>query len=288
MSEKLDVLILGATGMLGNATYKYLASQADVRVFGTARQIHPSSVMKPSFKGSIITGVDVENHDSLVRVFTQVRPQVVINCIGLVKQIAESKSPLAAIPINTLLPHRIAALAQLNGARVIQVSTDCVFSGEAGGYREKDFPDADDLYGRSKLLGELHDPHCVTLRTSIIGHEIGTARSLVDWFLSQQGQVKGYKRAIFSGLPTVELAEVIYRFVLFQPSLSGLFHVSAQPINKFDLLELLARQYKKAITIEPSDEVCIDRSLDSSLFRNATGYCPPSWTDLVAKMYEFR
>jgi dTDP-4-dehydrorhamnose reductase len=288
MSEKLDVLILGATGMLGNTAYRYLAGKADVRVFGTARQIRPTGLLRESFPGSLIAGVDVENHDNLVRVFSQVRPHVVINCIGLVKQIAESKNPLAAIPINTLLPHRIAALAQLSGARVVQVSTDCVFAGTTGAYSENDFPDADDLYGRTKLLGELHDPHCVTLRTSIIGHEIGSARSLVDWFLSQDVRVKGYTRAIFSGLPTVELAEVIYRFVLFRADLRGLFHVSAEPINKFDLLNLVARQYKKTIAIEPSDEVCIDRTLDSSVFRNATGYCAPSWPDLVAKMYEFR
>jgi dTDP-4-dehydrorhamnose reductase len=235
----------------------------------------------------ILSGVDVENQDSLIKVFDEVRPQVIINCVGLVKQLAESKDPLQAVPINTLLPHRLLALGKMVGARVIHISTDCVFSGAQGGYKEIDFPDADDLYGRTKLLGELHDVGAITLRTSIIGRELSSANSLIGWFLAQTGTVNGYTKAIFSGLPTVELARVVRDYVLPNRELHGLYHVAAQPTNKYDLLQIVKQVYGKEITIVPSEAVCIDRSLDAAKFFDATGYAAPDWVTLVKRMHEF-
>ncbi len=207
--------------------------------------------------------------------------------MGLVKQLDGAEDPLSAIPINSLLPHRLARLCDLVGARLIHMSTDCVFDGHNGRYTESDVSNAQDLYGRSKYLGEVDYPHAVTLRTSIIGHELGSQRGLVDWFLSQNQAVKGFTRAIFSGLPTVELARLMRDFVVPNPGLSGVYHVSAEPIDKYSLLKLLAEVYGKTITIEPDDKLVIDRSLDSTRFRQATGYQPAAWPELVRQMRRF-
>ncbi|MBA2628810.1 MAG: sugar nucleotide-binding protein, partial [Rickettsiaceae bacterium] len=170
----------------------------------------------------------------------------------------------------------------------IHISTDCVFSGSEGSYTEDDFPDAYDLYGRSKLLGEVDYPNAITLRTSIIGHELSGNRSLINWFLSQDKKASGFTKAIYSGLPTIELAEIIDKYVIPRPQMHGLYHVSSEPINKYELLKLVRDVYTKDIEIEPSDKLIIDRSLNSERFRNETGYKPPIWSKLVQKMYEFK
>jgi dTDP-4-dehydrorhamnose reductase len=159
-----------------------------------------------------------------------------------------------------------------------------VFRGTIGNYTEAMTPDAEDLYGRSKLLGEVDYPHAVTLRTSIIGRELGTSHGLVEWFLGAAGPVRGFTRAIFSGLPTDELVRVIARHVLPRPELSGVWHLSSDPISKYDLLLLLREAYGRTIGIEPDAELVLDRSLDSSRFRGATGYTPPAWPALIRSM----
>ena len=284
----MKVLVLGVTGMLGNAMFRVLSRSAELTVFGTARSDDSRRYFPGSLSNHLIAGIDVENNDSLLGVVADVQPHVVVNCVGLVKQLADANNPLHAVPINTLLPHRLACLCKAMGARLIHISTDCVFSGSKGNYLETDFPDALDLYGRSKLLGELDHPHALTLRTSIIGHELNGNRSLVNWFLAQKGFVQGFTRAIFSGLPTVELASVVRDIVLPRMELHGLYHVSAKPIDKFELLHLVAKQYGKNIEIIPSESLVIDRSLDSSRFQNATGYLAPEWPVLVQRMHEFR
>jgi dTDP-4-dehydrorhamnose reductase len=283
----MRVLILGTSGMLGNAMFRIFSELPEHEVFGTARSASARRHFSAVLGENIVCGVDVENHDSLARLFGQVRPEFVINCIGVVKQLAESEDPLLTIPINSLLPHRLAALCKIAGARLVQVSTDCVFSGEKGGYVESDFPDAHDLYGHSKLLGEVDYPHAITLRTSIIGHELDGKRSLVNWFLSQEGTVKGFTRAIFSGLPTVVLARLVRDVILPRPELHGLYHVAAAPIAKFDLITLIARVYGKHITIRPDEELVIDRSLDASRLRQETGYVAPPWEELIRAMHAF-
>lgn len=281
------LLVLGASGMLGSAVLRFFANSDGYSVSGSARSANGVPQLTATLRERVIGGVDVENVDSLARLFDSIQPDVVINCIGLVKQLAEADDPLAAIPINALLPHRLARLCDLAGARFIHISTDCVFSGRKGMYRENDASDAGDLYGRSKYLGEVDYPHAVTLRTSIIGHELGQPHGLVGWFLSQNTAIKGYTRALFSGLPTVELALVMRDFVLTQPNLHGVHHVSAAPISKFDLLRLVAQAYERPIEITPDDELVIDRSLDSSRFRQLTGYMPPDWPELVQRMRQF-
>lgn len=282
------VLVLGASGMLGNAVLQVFAQSPRYSVVGTVRSASAQRLLPASVRDQVMVGVDVENLDSLVRVLGQVRPQVVINCIGLVKQLAEAGDPLVALPINALLPHRLARLCELVQARLVHMSTDCVFSGVKGAYTEDDPSDASDLYGRSKLLGEVDYPHAVTLRTSIIGHELNSAHGLVGWFLAQRGSVKGYRRAVFSGLPTAVLARVIRDHVLPYPELHGVHHVSAAPINKYELLSLVAKVYGSSTDIIPDDTVRIDRSLDSTSFRAKTGFIADAWPELIRRMHAFQ
>lgn len=287
MNPKTKVLVIGASGMLGNAVLRLFAESEAFDVVGSARSPGFLARLPAHLRPRIVCGIDVDSADGLARLFASAQPDVVVNCVGLVKQLAEADDPLAAIPINALLPHRLARLCEIAGARLVHISTDCVFSGRKGRYLESDVPDATDLYGRSKLLGEVDYPHAVTLRTSIIGHELGSAHGLVGWFLAQQGAVRGFTRAIFSGLPTVELARVIRDHVLAHPELRGLYHVSAAPIAKFDLLTLVAREYDHSVQFTPDDNLVTDRSLDSTRFRAATGYLPPEWPELVRRMRAF-
>ncbi|WP_349431857.1 SDR family oxidoreductase [Methylomarinum sp. Ch1-1] len=283
----MKVLVLGVTGMLGSAVFKTLSMHHDV--YGTVRNGSAKRFFSDLLQQKLIVGIDVLDQDALVDLLVNVQPDVVVNCVGLIKQLPNSKNPLVALPINAMFPHRLARLCGLQGCRLIHISTDCVFSGDKGMYLESDESDAKDLYGKSKYIGELHDySHCVTLRTSIIGHELNSNASLVDWFLSQEGQVKGFTKAIFSGLPTAELAQVINYFVLPSPGLSGLYHVSAEPIDKYSLLNFVKQVYGKSLEILPDDSLKIDRSLDSNRFRMATGYAPKSWPDLIQFMYEKR
>lgn len=285
----MRILILGITGMLGRTLFRYLSSKHNIEVFGTTRGTSRQTLaLDEMVDRQILTGVEAESDKGLHAAFLKVRPDVVVNCIGVVKQLAAAEDPLVSIPINSLFPHRIAQLATLFGARVVHISTDCVFSGKHGRYNETGTPDAMDLYGRSKLLGELYGPNAITLRTSIIGHEHATHHGLLEWFLAQADRVDGFSKAIFSGLPTVELARVIHEFVLPNSELSGLYHVAAEPISKLELLRLIAEIYVVPTTIVPSERVVIDRSLDGSRFNVATNYRPPAWRTLIAEMYKFQ
>lgn len=285
----MKILVLGASGMLGNAVFSVFSDDAAHQTWGTLRSGSALQYFPQEAQARLLTGVDVLDQDMLTAVLARVKPDVVVNCVGLIKQLADANDPLAVLPINAMLPHRLARLCELVGARLIHLSTDCVFSGRQGMYLESDRSDAEDLYGKSKYIGELHDlPHAITLRTSIIGHELTSNNSLVDWFLSQQGQVKGFTKAIFSGLPTVELARVIKDFVITHPELNGLYHVAAEPIDKYRLLNLVATQYGKQLDIRPDDALVIDRSLDGSRFAQATGYRAPDWPELVRRMHDQR
>jgi dTDP-4-dehydrorhamnose reductase len=286
-TRRLKVLVLGASGMLGNAVLRLLAQSSKYEVIASVRSASTLRLLPKKLSARVICGVDVLQVESLIELFAKAKPDIVINCIGLVKQLLEAEDPVSAILINSLLPHRLAQLCEVARARLIHISTDCVFSGTKGMYTEPDISDAKDLYGRSKYLGEVDYPHAITLRTSIIGHELDSARSLIGWFLGQTGSVKGYKRAIFSGLPTLEIARVIRDYVIPHPELHGLYHVSAEPINKFDLLTLVAQTYGKAIAITADEQFVIDRSLDSTRFRVATGFMPDSWPELLRTMHKF-
>jgi dTDP-4-dehydrorhamnose reductase len=288
-AESMKILVLGATGMLGSALFKQLLTDSRYQVYGTVRRTSDKSQFLKEHQDFLISNIDVLDQDTVISVMESVRPNVVINCIGLIKQLAHAENPLLALPINAMLPHRLAKLCSLSCARLIHISTDCVFSGSAGMYTEEDASDVIDLYGKSKYLGEISDlSHVVTLRTSLIGHGSSSNSSLIDWFLAQEGSVKGYRKAVFSGVPTVELARVLKDYVLPAPELHGLYHVSAEPIDKCALLTLVAKEYRKDIEIVPDEEVRINRSLDSSRFRQLTGYEPKAWPELVKMMHNLR
>lgn len=285
--RKQRILVLGASGMLGNAVLNCFAACGEFDVTGTVRNPAVLSFFDDSVRPSIWTNVDVIEENALVSLLASTAPDIVVNCIGLIKQLSSAIDPLAALPINSLFPHRLARLCSLGKARLVHISTDCVFTGSTGRYLESDVGDATDLYGRSKLLGEVTKySNAITLRTSIIGREISSAHSLLDWFLAQNGSIKGFRKAIFSGLPTWELATIIKDFVVPQPDLNGLYHVSSDAISKFDLLTLIANQYGKDIEIVPDDDLVIDRSLDSSRFTADSGYKSPVWPELIRRMHE--
>jgi dTDP-4-dehydrorhamnose reductase len=273
--------------MLGNAVLRFFSASPGYSTVGAIRSSGALHLLPRDLHPQVICGGDVDNADSVLELFGRVRPEVVINCVGVVKQLAQAHDVLASVPINSLLPHRLLRLCKVAQARLIHVSTDCVFAGTKGMYREQDVADATDLYGVSKLLGEVDDERAVTLRTSIIGPELASAHGLLGWFLAQRGRVKGFTRAIFSGLPTVELARVMRDFVIPNPQLRGVQHVSAAPISKYDLLSLIASVYGISIEIEPDAQLIIDRSLDSSSFRMLTGYAPAAWPELVRSMHQF-
>lgn len=275
------VLVLGAGGMLGHKLWQHLQDRGDAWATVRSRAELPSAL----FAGPrVIEGVDAFVFESIERAIAQARPAVVVNCIGVVKQLAAAKDPVTSITINALLPHRLHAACQAAGARLVHISTDCVFSGDKGRYRESDRPDAHDLYGRSKLLGEATDG-ALTLRTSIIGRELRSQSGLVEWFLSQRGKrVQGFTGAIFSGVTTAVLASLITELIDRQAPLEGLFHVAAEPINKYDLLDRLNRAFGARATIEPSDALRIDRSLDGSALTHATGWTAPSWDEMIDRL----
>ncbi len=232
-----------------------------------------------------IEGIDIENIESIRKAILESRPDVVINAVGIIKQLPSSKDTIKTLTVNSIFPHRLNELAGEFGFRLFCISTDCVFDGRRGDYSEEDVPNATDLYGKSKNLGEVSSEHCLTLRTSIIGRELRTSHSLVEWFLSNKGRsVKGFANAIYSGFPTVVLADIIRSLIFEHPKVSGLYHVSSDPINKYELLRLLNKAYGANIEIVRDEDFKINRSLDSTKFRNLTGFVPASWELMVEQM----
>lgn len=280
----MKVLVIGATGMLGYSIFSNLSELSNLDVYGTVRSVNGVEHFFSS-TDKLIPNVDVKDFATLERTVLDTKPDVVINCIGLIKQHDVSKQHVEAIEINALLPHKIAQLCDSIQARLVHFSTDCVFDGKTGSYLESDLPTATDLYGKSKCLGEVDYGKHVTLRTSIIGHELKSSVSLIDWFLSQEGSVKGFSKAVFSGLPTVYVAKVLANYVLPNPSLSGLYQLSVDPIDKFSLISKVADVYSKKIEIEKFEDFVMDRSLNSTKFREETGFVAPSWDELVAIMH---
>lgn len=280
----MKILILGGSGMLGHRLWINLRKEHEVWV--TVRGDHNPFPDVVEFPQEFIRyRVDGMMFDEVTRALASIQPDLVINCIGLIKQMGHlARDPLFSISLNTLLPHRVSLICRAAKIRMIHISSDCVFSGRKGNYSESDQSDAEDLYGRTKFLGELHYPHTITLRTSIIGQELKTHLGLIEWFLAQTGTIKGFQKAIFTGFTTDELARIIMQYVIPTPQLSGLYQVSSAPISKYDLLSLAREAYHKDITILPEQDFFCDRSLDSTRFRQITSYQPPAWPEMLAEM----
>lgn len=282
----MKVLILGGSGMLGHKLGQVLTERADTYL-AFRRASAPYAQHGLFEPGHALDNVSAEDFDSVIRAVAQVRPDVLVNCVGIVKQDAAAKDPLRSITVNALFPHRMSDLCKAAGARLIHLSTDCVFSGRKGSYRETDASDAEDLYGRTKLLGEVSDNHCLTLRTSMIGREIAGSHGLVEWFLSQKGKsVRGFKRAIFSGFTTRALSEIIADIIHNHPELHGVWHVAAEPINKFDLLSLIRDVYRLNVEIEPDENFVCDRSLETARFWHEVNRAPPPWSQMIDEMHK--
>lgn len=280
----MRILILGGAGMLGHQLWRHLHKDHEVWVTLRKPFSHYSGygLFEP---GRTFSGVDVTNADALIGAFRAARPEVVVNCIGIIKQLKEAKNALLSLTTNAVLPHQLAQLCSVAGARLVHISTDCVFSGKKGNYTEEDVSDAEDLYGRTKFLGEVHEPHCFTLRTSIIGRELETRSGLMEWFLSQRGKkIKGFRRVIYTGFTTYELARVIETVLLKHVDIGGLWQVSSDPINKYDLLSIAKRAFGWEGEIVPDDTFVCERGLDSTRFRKKTGYQPPSWQAMMEEL----
>jgi len=279
----MRILILGGDGMLGHQLLQHFGARHDVRATlrGPLDRYSAFGLFHP---GNAAGGVDVQDFESVRKAFTAFSPDAVINATGIVKQRAEAEQAVPSIEINALFPHRMAALCAEAGARLVHMSTDCVFSGSRGNYGESDVPDAGDLYGRSKLLGEVAAPPAITLRTSIIGRELSRKTGLLEWFLAQQGTIRGYRRAIFSGFTTIEMARIIEMVLTRFPQAHGLYHVSSAAISKYELLTLIRDRLGLGTRIDPEDDFHCDRSLDSSRFRSSFGYQPPSWPAMIDEL----
>jgi len=280
----MRILILGGDGMLGHQLLQHFGARHETRVT-LHRALDQYAGIGLFDSANALDHVDVRDFDTVRKAIARFQPDAVINATGIVKQRAEAAQAVPSIEINALFPHRMAALCAETGTRFVHMSTDCVFSGRRGGYAEDDGPDAEDLYGRSKLLGEVAGPPCITLRTSIIGRELSRKTGLLEWFLGQRGRtIKGYRRAIFSGFTTHEMARIIDRVLTGPGPAHGLYQVSSAAISKFDLLTAIRDRLKLDIKIEPDDSFVCDRSLDSSRFRAAFGYQPPSWKTMIDEL----
>lgn len=278
------VLILGAGGMLGHKVWQLFRHRFDT--YATVRQGYEAYAPYDLFDAARLrTGVDAREFDSVARTIRELRPHAVVNCIGIIKQLPAGADPVLSIEVNSLFPHRLAHLCAAFGVRLIHLSTDCVFSGKKGGYNEEDPPDAEDLYGRSKLLGEVRESGCLTLRTSMIGRELKSRVGLLEWFLSQQGgRVSGYVNAIFSSFTTPALATVLAELITEWDGLTGMYHLSTEPISKYQALVMVRERFGLCIEVEPYPAYHCDRSLDSTRFRSLTGFTPPTWDQMLEEL----
>jgi len=279
----MKILIVGGDGMLGHQLLRRWTPLYDVKA--TVRKDASAYASVPILKADrIFSNVDVRSTNSVAGCVTSFRPDVIVNAAGIVKQRAIAKESLPSLEVNAVFPHRLALIASASGARVVHFSTDCVFSGRRGNYAEVDLPDAEDLYGRTKLLGELSYPHCITLRTSIIGRELLHKEGLLEWFLAQRGTIRGFTRAIYTGFTTIEIARIVERLLIHHSDENGVWHASSEAISKYDLLCLFRKHFATKTEIVPDETFVCDRSLDSRRFRSRVGYTPPTWESMVEEI----
>jgi dTDP-4-dehydrorhamnose reductase len=281
----MKIAIIGATGMIGHRLWSGLSSNHDV--FALVRRKATEIPNLPNIKrDQIYEGMNIENFDSLSKRLSQIGPDVVFNCVGVVKQLKLAKSYTHSIELNSLFPHKLASLGETLGFRIIQFSSDCIFDGRKGQYTEDDLPNATDIYGRTKALGEVADgEHVLTLRTSFLGREIFPHGGLINWFESQAGgKIKGFSKAIYSGLPAQCFVELLNDTILPNKGLKGLYHLSSEPIDKYRLLKMAREVLDLDIEIEKDESFEIDRSLNCRKFSLETGYSPLKWEEMISKL----
>ncbi|MCG2711228.1 MAG: SDR family oxidoreductase [Candidatus Omnitrophica bacterium] len=281
----MRVLIFGGSGMLGHKLWQYLSVRFP-EIFVVIRQSRRAYKAFKLFEDPehVVDTVDAFDFSVVERVLGKIRPDVILNCIGITKRHEMENDSIASITLNSLFPHKLVKWGHDNNAKVISFSTDCVFDGKAGNYTEKSLPCAEDMYGKTKALGELKVGNVLTLRSSFIGPELSHGSELLEWFLAQTGTVKGFRNAVYSGLTTLELCRVVEKIIFDYPEAKGLYQVSSDPITKFDLLSLIKKKMGLSIEIIPEDNFYCNRSLDSSRFREEFNYAPPSWETMIDEL----
>ena len=283
--RQIEILVLGGTGMLGHKMFQRLRerfAETYCTIRGSVRDAALEHI-ELFQAGNVCEHVDAADYASLQSLLRDRQPKVIVNCVGVVKQRREAQEALPSILVNALLPHRLAETCSAWGGRLIHISTDCVFNGRRGEYRETDTSDAEDLYGRTKALGEMAEVgNALTLRTSIIGRELFHFQSLLEWFLAQDHtRVRGYQRAMYSGTTTSELVAVVGDIIDDHPQLGGLYQVTGPTVSKYELLSLLRDAYALDVEILPDNEFFCDRSMNGEKFCVATGYVRPPWPQLA-------
>jgi len=277
---KIKILIFGATGLLGNKLFLDFQSKKKYVTLGTCRKKN-INLIPNKLKKNIIILNNLYNISKLISVFKKVKPNIVINCLGIIKQSPKINNKNELMYINGFFPHILSFLCIMNHSRLFHFSTDCVFSGKKGNYNENYIPDAKDLYGLSKINGEINNKNSITFRTSIIGRELRNKKSLLEWFLSQKNYVHGFTNVIFSGLPVKEIGYILDKIILSKKKLFGVYHLSSQPISKFNLLILFNARFKKSLNILRNNKICINRSLNSRKLNKAINYRSKNWKKLV-------
>ena len=283
----MNILIFGISGMAGSTLFKLFSQDKKNIVYGTLRDKKSLFFFENTMHDNLIQFSVTDKESQLRKCFDKCTPDLVINCIGMINKRSNKSNTSLMYEINSVFPKKLNLLCDEFNSRMIHFSTDCVFLGNRGNYSEDSPTDCLDDYGQSKLKGEIYNSkNVITIRLSLVGHEIYTKIQLINWFLSQENEVSGFKKVLFSGLTNIELYNVLNKHIIYNNELHGLYHVSSEPIDKFSLLKLVSNIYNKKINIIPNEDFIINRSLDSSQFKKITGYAPPSWSEMVKKMYE--
>lgn len=271
----MKILILGGQGMAGHVIAAYFLNKPQYQVFYTSRDRNdPNGIY-----------LDVTHSKSLEELINTLKPDITINCVGILNEHA-SHNPTVAFQVNSLLPHQLAKLTERYQGKLIQISTDCVFSGEKGDYTETDFTDGTSIYAQSKQIGEIISDKHLTIRTSIIGPELKeNGIGLFLWFMRQRGKIKGYENVLWNGVTTLELAKAIEEMI--KNNVTGLYHLGSETkISKFMLLKLFQEVYeKKDVEIIPDDAIVLDRTIKNT--RTDFHYPVPSYQEMLLELRDW-
>lgn len=284
----MKILVLGASGMIGLAVYNHLVKNKNFKVIGTTTKSNAKKIIENQNKLNSLVLFDFLKDKNIENLIRSINPNIIINCVGIIKQSSLITNKINTIFLNSILPNKLSILAFKHGIKLIQISTDCVFSGKVGSYVESDNPDPIDTYGRTKLIGETINNNSLTLRTSLVGHELFSKNGLLEWFLSQKNECIGFKNAFFSGFTTNAFAKVLETILLNQKELKGLYHISSNIISKYDFLEKINKEYKKNIKINPDHSFNINRSLNSSALQKKISYNVEPWDVMIREMFSER
>lgn len=281
----MRILILGGNGMIGHKIFQVISNKhLDTWVL-FKKSFNDISFNEIFNKTNIIDNFDLSNFHKLSTLLNNLKPEVIINAVGITIRRGIDNIPSKSIQINSALPHFINEWVILNNKRLIHFSTDCVFSGDQGSYTENSIPDARDIYGKSKALGEVSSKNTLTLRGSMIGREIENKTELLEWVLSQRNkQLKAFSNVIYSGITTIRMAKLVLKIIEEFPQMHGIYNVSSECISKYDLIKLFVKEFNISIDIISDDSYISKKDLDSTKFYNELGIDKPNWNDLIIEL----